>query len=222
MKVLSRSEWAILTIIIVYSFIPTFGGLVRVFELAGGPAIAPVNPRALAAPFPIILHILSSFLFCILGAMQFLPNLRRHYPDVHRVLGRLIAIAGVFSAGSGLWMTHFFAFPSDLQGNLLYWVRIVVGFCMIGFIAWSIVAIRSRHVFQHSSFVLRAYAIGQGASTQTFIGIGWMILSGTEAVGPLRDTMMVFAWALNVLIAEILIWTLLAPATSKLKIMRIH
>ena len=41
MKVLTRAEWAILAAIIIYSFIPTFGGLIRVLELAGGPAIAP-------------------------------------------------------------------------------------------------------------------------------------------------------------------------------------
>ena len=59
--------------------------------------------------------------------------------------------------------------------------------------------------------MLRAYAIGQGASTQTFIGIGWMILFGTEATGLLRDAIMVFAWALNLIIAEALIWVFLAP-----------
>jgi uncharacterized membrane protein len=211
MKVLSRTEWAILAFIIVYSFIPTVGGLVRVLELAGGPAIIPENPRALAAPLPIILHILSSFLFCLLGAVQFLPSIRRYHPAAHRAFGRLIALAGCLSAGSGLWMTHIFTFPADLQGNLLYWVRIVLACLMIGFIAWALIAIRSRNVFQHGASMLRAYAIGQGASTQSFIGIGWMILSGAEAMGPLRDAMMVFAWALNLLIAEVVIWRLLIP-----------
>lgn len=108
-------------------------------------------------------------------------------------------------------MTHFYSFPISLQGNLLYWARIILGCLMIGFIVWSVLAIRSRNILQHSAHMLRAYAIGQGASTQTFIGIGWMILYGTEAAGPQRDAMMVFAWALNLLIAEVLIWAVLAP-----------
>ncbi|MEH6523806.1 DUF2306 domain-containing protein [Sulfitobacter sp.] len=211
MKVLSKSEWTILTLILVYSFIPTFGGLFRVLEFVGGPAIAPDNPRASATPFPIVLHILSSFMFCLLGAIQFLPSIRRQHPAAHRAFGRIVAMAGCLSAGSGLWMTHFYSFPISLQGNLLYWARIILGFLMICFIVWSVIAVRFRNVFQHSAYMLRAYAIGQGASTQTFIGIGWMIFFETEMTGPLRDATMVFAWALNLLIAEVLIWAILAP-----------
>jgi len=211
MKALKKSEWAILIFVLVYSFIPTFGGLFRVLELVGGPAIMPENSRASEIPFPIILHILSSFLFCLFGAIQFLPSIRLKHPAAHRAVGRIVAVAGCLSAGSGLWMTHFYSFPISLQGNLLYWTRIILSTLMFYFIVWSVLAIRSRKVFQHSAYMLRAYAIGQGASTQTFIGIGWMILYGTEATGLLRDVMMVLAWALNMLIAEALILVFLAP-----------
>lgn len=205
MKLLSNREWAILATIIVFSFTPSFGGLVRVLELSGGPAIIPANPRALAEPLPIIAHILGSFVFCIGGAAQFLPSIRRDRPALHRGLGRVVALAGVLSAATGLWMTHFFAFPADLQGGLLYGVRIVVGVAMIGFIACAIVAIKSRYVLQHSAAMLRAYAIGQGASTQTFLAIGWMIATGMEPAGAPRDLLMVSAWVLNITAAEFLI-----------------
>ena len=211
MRILSKFEWTILGLIFVYSFIPAFGGLLRVLELAGGPAIAPENPRALAIPFPIILHILSSFLFCIVGALQFLPSIRRHSPAAHRVLGLAVAIAGCISAASGMWMTHSYVFPEDLQGSLLYWVRIVIGSLMVGFIGWAVIAIRSRNVFQHRASMLRAYAIGQGASTQAILGIGWIIVFGTEPLGPLRDGLMVLAWGSNLLIAEVLIGRIFAP-----------
>lgn len=211
MKFLSKFEWAILALIFVYSFIPTFGGLLRVLELAGGPAIIPENSRALAVPFPIVIHILSSFLFCILGAQQFLPSIRRHHPATHRALGRIIAIAGCISAASGLWLTHSLVFPEELQGHPLYWARIILGSLMIGFIGQAVIAIRSRNIFQHGASMLRAYAIGQGASTQAFMGIGWIIFSGTEPLGPLRDGLMVSAWGLNLLVAEVLVWRLLTP-----------
>lgn len=211
MKVLSRLEWTILVLIFTYSFIPAFGGLFRVLELAGGPAVAPENLRALAAPLPIVLHILTSSLFCLLGVVQFLPSVRRYRPATHRVIGGAVAIAGCISAATGLWMTHTYTFPSELQGNLLYVVRIILGTSMIGLIGWAIIAIRSRNVFQHSASMLRAYAIGQGASTQAFIGIAWIIVFGTEPLGPLRDGMMVFAWMLNLLVAECLIRRFLLP-----------
>lgn len=201
----------LLLFVIAYSFIPAVGGLFRVLELAGGPAIAPENPRALAAPLPIVLHILSSSLFCLLGAVQFLPSIRRHHPATHRAFGRWVAISGCISAATGLWMTHYYALPDEIQGSMLYWVRILLGLSMVGLIVWAVVTIRSRNILRHSASMLRAYAIGQGASTQTFMGIGWIIVFGTDPLGPLRDGMMVFAWVLNLLMAEFLIGKFLTP-----------
>jgi uncharacterized membrane protein len=187
--------------------------LIRVLELAGGPQIAPENPRAWFAPAPIILHILSSSLFCVLGALQFLPSLRRQRLAAHCAIGRVIAAAGCVSALTGLWMTHFYVFPEALQGPSLYWVRMVLGTAMIALIIWAVIAIRSRNVFQHSASMVRAYAIAQGASTQTVLGIAWIIVFGSEAMGPLRDGLMIFAWVLNLLAAEILIRSMLGPRT---------
>ena len=214
---LGRYEWVVLGLIFVYSFIPVVGGLIRVLELAGGPQIAPENPRALLNPTPITLHILSSSLFCVLGAFQFLPSLRRQRPAAHRIMGRVIAVAGCVSALTGLWMTHFYAFPEALQGAALYWVRMVLGAAMIGLIIWAVIAIRSRNVFQHSASMVRAYAIAQSASTQTVFGIAWIIAVGSEAMGPLRDGLMIFAWVFNLLVAEVFIRSILRPPKHRQK-----
>jgi len=214
---LGKSEWAGLGVIFVYSFIPVVGGLIRVLELAGGPQIAPENPRASYAPTPIILHILSSSLFCVLGAFQFLPNLRRQRLAAHRAIGRVIAATGCVSALTGLWMTHFYAFPEALQGASLYWARMVLGTAMTGLIIWAVIAIKSRNAFQHGASMVRAYAIGQGASTQAVMGIAWIIAVGSEAVGPLRDGLMIFAWVLNLLAAEVFIRTMLRPPKRRRK-----
>ncbi|RLJ60491.1 putative membrane protein DUF2306 [Litoreibacter meonggei] len=211
MNTQTRREAGLFALICVYSFIPVIGGLIRLLELSGGPAIAPENLRALSNPIPISVHILSSALFCIGGALQFLPEFRRRHPKAHRVMGRYIAVSGLLSAMTGVWMTHFYLFPEDLQGNLLYWVRMVLGPTMIALIIFAVVAIRSRNVFLHSSFMLRAYVIGQGASTQAILGIFWIIITGAEATGPMRDFIMISAWGLNLAVGEMLIWTLLKP-----------
>ena len=211
MKSISYSEWMFVAIILVYSFVPTFGGLFRVAELLGGTAIIPTNARALTQPLPIVLHILSSFLFCLLGALQFLPSIRRYHPDLHRMNGRVVAAAGCTSALTGLWMTHFFVFPLELQGPLLYSVRIVLSLTMVGLIVWAIMAIRARDMRAHGASMIRAYAIGQGASTQAFLGLGWMAAIGTEPIGLLRDGLMITAWGLNLTVAELIISRLFAP-----------
>jgi len=211
MKIISRREWGVLAFVLAYSFIPSIGGLLRVIELGGGPGIIPENPRALASPVPIVLHAVSSLIFCSVGVIQFLPSLRGRFPALHRAGGRVIALSGVVSALTGLWMTHYFSFPDELQGALLYWTRMFLGALMAGLIVWSVAAIRARNIGAHSAAMLRAYAIGQGASTQTFLGIGWMVSLGSEPLGVERDVMMIFAWLINLLIAELVIRTMFSP-----------
>jgi uncharacterized membrane protein len=206
MQSISRPEKFLFIALVIYSFIPAFGGLFRILELVGGPALGlPDNPRALTAPVVIGLHILSSAVFCLAGAVQFLPSLRRQHAGAHRINGRVVAAAGCLSAATGLWMTHFFSFPLELQGALLYSVRIILSLLMIGLIVWAVMAIRNRNYYQHSACMLRASAIGLGASTQTFVGIGWMIFTGLESQGLMRDSLMVFSWVINLLVAEWLI-----------------
>jgi len=212
-RTISRREGMLLALVLIYSFIPTFGGLLRLVELSGGQALLPTNSRALTYTLPLVVHILSSFLFCILGATQFLPSVRRDHPGLHRMIGRVVAVAGCTSALTGLWMTHFFAFTEDLQGAPLYWVRIVLSLTMVGLIVWAVIAIRSRNVRAHGSAMIRTYAIAQGASTQTFLGMGWMVTVGTEPLGLLRDVIMSSAWGMNFLAAEFLISKLFAPRT---------
>ena len=205
MSSLSRREWAFLALILLYSFIPAVFGLLRLPELLGGPAIIPPNPRAVIDPLPIALHILGSSIFCLVGAVQFLPSLRRHRPVLHRTLGRIVALAGCVSALTGLWMTVAYAFPDALQGPLLFWARVTLSLAMVVFILWAVVAIRARETAAHRAAMLRAYAIGQGASTQTVLLLIAMIFMKTEPLGLNRDVLMVGAWVINLAVAERLI-----------------
>lgn len=205
MHFITRRDWALFALLLLYSFIPAVFGLLRVPELLGGPLILPPNPRAVIDPVPVTLHILSSSVFCLVGAAQFLQSLRHHRPALHRTLGRMVAAAGCASALSGLWMTVFYAFPQTLQGPLLYAARVTFSLAMVAFIVWAIVAIRSRNRAAHRAAMLRAYAIGQGASTQTAFFLIALIIFETEPLGLTRDLLMVWAWVINLACAEILI-----------------
>ena len=202
MKYFTKSEWMILVGLFVLSFIPVSAGIFRLVELGGGAAMLPENPRVTAAPTPVVLHIISVGLYCYLGAFQFLPSIRRHSPKWHRCNGRLMVVSGIISALSGLWMTHFYSFPYELQGDLLYCVRILLGSAMVVFIVLGLAAILRRDIVRHSSWMIRAYAIGQGASTQGLMIMSWIAISGGEPSGLTRDVMMTFAWIINIAIAE--------------------
>ncbi|MFN3225653.1 MAG: DUF2306 domain-containing protein [Hyphomicrobiales bacterium] len=220
MRSLTKSEWAFLAIVVVYSFIPAILSLVRIPELLGAPPIVPPNPRAVIDPVPIILHILASSVFCLAGVVQFLPSLRRDRPAFHKGLGRLVVAAGAISALTGLWMTVFYVFPPALQGPLLYWARVSLSLAMFASLVWAVIAIRARNVASHRAAMLRSYAIGQGASTQTVLLILAMAVSGAEPLGIARDLIMVAAWAINLGAAEFLIRRILATRPFSMAVSR--
>jgi len=198
---LKKPEWFILIGLLLLSFVPCVGGTFRLVELSTGSEILPVNPRIQSAPIPVVYHIVSSVLYCILGAFQFFLSIRRNYPKWHRLAGRLLVVAGIVSAVSGLWMTHYYSFPDHLQGNLLYFIRICVGLSMTAYILLGLSAVLKKRIAQHQAWMIRAYSIGQGAGTQVLITILWVMTVG-EPSGLTRDILMTVAWMINIVVAE--------------------
>lgn len=203
MRNLIKSEWIILTGLLVLSFVPVIGGMFRLVELELGATLGflPENLRIQSAPIPVEFHIISSITFCILGAFQFLLSIRKNYPKWHRLAGRVLVCAGIVSALSGLWMTHYYSFPVSLQGSLLYFVRIIVGLSMTICILLGLSLVLKNRIAQHQAWMIRAYALGQGAGTQVLIMMPWMLTVG-EPGGFARDILMTTAWVINIVVAE--------------------
>lgn len=200
---LKKIEWYLLIGLALLSFVPSIGGIFRFIELVQGSHFdfLPENPRVTLSPVPAIFHLVGSVCYCILGAFQFLPSFREHYRHAHRISGYLLVCAGIVSALSGLWMTCFYSFSQDLQGNLLYVVRILVSLSMVVFICFGIASIHKKRMHQHRAWMIRAYALAQGAGTQVFIALPWLLTIG-EPTGLIRDSLMMTAWLMNLVIAE--------------------
>jgi hypothetical protein len=66
----TKSDWIIPAGLIALSFIPIVAGIFRVVQLGAGAEIVPENARFFAAPLPVVLHIVSSVIYCVLGAFQ--------------------------------------------------------------------------------------------------------------------------------------------------------
>jgi Predicted membrane protein (DUF2306) len=81
-------------------------------------------------------------------------------------------------------------------------------------LAW--LAIRRRDVPRHEAWMIRAYALGQGAGTQA-----GLMLPPTLIIGELayltRDVFMVLAWVINALVAEWIIRRTSPPASQVLQ-----
>src|SRR5688572_7014837 len=83
--------------LVVLVLIPVLAGLHRVSQLALRVPITEENARFFAAPIPVVVHILASIIFCLLGSLQFAKNFRRLNPRWHRLSGRVLVVCGMLA-----------------------------------------------------------------------------------------------------------------------------
>jgi len=62
-------------------------------------------------------------------------------------------------------------------------------------------SVLKKRIAQHQAWMIRAYALGQGAGTQVMITIPWLLTVG-EPGGFTRDILMTAAWVINIVVAE--------------------
>ncbi|MBE1501850.1 putative membrane protein [Amycolatopsis lexingtonensis] len=193
-----RPEWLVPAGLLLLSAVPVAAGSARVAELAGGARVTADNARFFAMPLPVVLHIFGASLFCVLGAFQFVPSLRRR--RWHRVSGRLLVPCGLVAALSGLWMTLFSDLPPG-DGDLLTVFRLFFGTAMAVSIVLATLAIRRRDVRRHRVWMTRGYAIGLGAGTQVLTHVPWALLVGAPGEFT-RAMLMAAGWVINLVVAE--------------------
>jgi hypothetical protein len=195
--------WWVAGGLVVLSLVPAVGGGIRLAELAGAPEVTPANARFVADPGPLVLHIVAATVFCLLGAFQFVPRLRR--TAWHRRAGRLLVPCGLLAAGAGGWMAVVYPdAPGD--GPLLRAMRLAVGAAMLGATGLAFLAVRRRDITTHRRWMIRGYAIGQGAGSQVLTSAFAVLVLGIEAPGEVGRALILGAgWALNIAVAEIVV-----------------
>ena len=191
----SKSEWLLPAGLIGLSFFPVLAGVFRLFQLGGGSGITPENTRFFASPLPIVLHLISVTIYCVLGAFQFAPGFRRRKPGWHRIAGRVVVPCGLVAALTGLWMAHYYPRP-PFDGVLLYAIRLVVGSAMVLFICLGMAAIWRHDLPAHRPWMMRGYALGLGAGTQVLTHLPWFLFPSIRGE-PTRALLMGAGWAIN-------------------------
>ena len=198
-----RGQWLAPTGLILLTLIPILGGVHRVTQLTGGAAVTAANSRFFDSPAPVIIHIVSVTVFSLIGALQFVPALRRRKGGWHRIAGRILIPAGALSALSGIWMVVFYPHPVG-DGLALSVLRIIFGSAMLVSIGLGVRAIVRRNFRDHANWMTRAYAIGAGAGTQALVLIpGSIIFGATHELS--RAVLMGAGWVINLAIAEAVI-----------------
>jgi hypothetical protein len=198
-----KAGWMIPAGLIFLTLLPAFAGIMRLIELSSDVEITARNARFFAAPIPAILHIASTITFCIGGALQFSPSIRRNNPGWHRASGRILIPFGLLCALSGMWMAVSYP-PVFGEGTVLTYIRLAVGAAIVIFLCLGFAAIRQRAFMQHRAWMIRGYALGIAAGTQPLTLAPMLAIPGgftdfTYTLG------LSFGWMLNICVAEWLI-----------------
>ena len=71
-------------------------------------------------------------------------------------------------------------------------------------ISFAVVSVMDGDIATHRAWMIRAYALGQGAGMQVVVLLPWMLLIGKPSMLQ-RDVLMSLAWLINLLVAEMAI-----------------
>jgi uncharacterized membrane protein len=193
--------WLIAAGLAIFGLLP---GLARfLVELVGDPDATQASLSAVSR-LPVVVHGVAGTGFVVLGAFQF-PAARQRSRTWHRRAGRLLVPMGLAAAMSGLWLTLFYPNLRD-SGALLFAFRVTFSTAMAASILISFTAIRRRDVPRHRTWMIRAYALGLGASTQIFtLGFG----GAAFGMGEVTTALLTGAgWVINLGVAE---WVIRRP-----------
>jgi uncharacterized membrane protein len=191
-------RWAVPTALVALVVIPVSAGALRILELAGGPHLLPENQRITDSPAPLVVHVVAAAVLALVGAFQFPTRLRRRHLSWHRRAGRVLVVSGLLVAGSGLWMTLFYAGAPG--GTALWAVRLLVASATATSLVLGFAAIRRRDIRAHRAWMIRAYALAVGAGTQTITeGIAEALLGVDDTSKFLGSTA---GWLVNIAVAE--------------------
>jgi uncharacterized membrane protein len=192
------STWRTPAALLALMIVPLVAGSLRVLEVAGGPSLLPTNPRVDASPAPLVLHVVAAAVYVIAGAFQFPARLRRRHRRWHRRAGRVLIVAGLAVAASGLWMTLFY--PGAPGGDLLWTARLIAASATGASLVLGFTAIRRRDIAAHRAWMIRAYALAVAAGTQTLTqGVGEGIFGTHELSTGLSVSS---GWVINAAVAE--------------------
>jgi hypothetical protein len=147
--------------------------------LAGSPRFAGLDASFAAKAGLTLVHIVPSLLFVILVPVQFVPSLRRRYPSLHRLTGRVVMSLGLAIGISALWLS------ADPIGGIVEAAATTFFGCFFLFSlgrAWW--HIRNGWVDLHREWVTRMVAIALGVATTRPIMAGFFATSTLTGLTP--------------------------------------
>ncbi len=196
-RIFARPLWLV-CILLFATFIPIISAGLRMYQIPTG-QLPPDAIKFTAVPWSLFLHALGGMLFGLLGPLQFAGALKRRFGRLHRITGRVFVVSGLMLGLSSLRLL--LEFP-DGSTWVLVTARGVAGLGLVLALILALVAIIKRDVERHRAWMIRAYAIGMGPATISFIQLPIFLITGKPVEGYAADLMFVASWGINLMIAE--------------------
>ena len=166
--------------------------VLRLAQLAGASITLPDTERILSGNLvPLIAHIVCVIGFNTFGVLQFHARLRHAWPQIHRRIGWAALLCGFCVALSGLWLSLSFH-PADYVTSLLTTFRALASVLLATFLTLGLRAVLCRDFHIHRCWMIRAYALALGTTTQGLLMAMW-----EATLGPLPDAMHAVAFAMG-------------------------
>lgn len=175
--------------------------LVQVVQIPLG-ALPEDSLRLTATPVRHFMHVLGGAAFGILGPIQFSRVLMRRYGLLHRVMGRVFVAAGVMISLSSLSLLWHFP---DTYSTAINSGRLLFGIALGLALAIAMQAIYERDFTRHRNWMIRAYAIGMGATAVTMVFFPIYLITGEPPTGLTSDIVFLGSWTACVVFAECLL-----------------
>jgi uncharacterized membrane protein len=136
-----------------------------------------------------IVHFVPALLFTVILPFQLWPGSRRKYPRLHRITGRVGAVAGVLFSLTGLLLP--FVMPARPFGERAYMTTFG---CLFPILLGCGIAAARRHDFAaHQRWMLRVTAGALGPLTQRVI-LPLVLFAGVDSMPRFWDLFLASAW----------------------------
>ena len=175
--------------------------LVQVVQIPLG-ALPQDSQRLSVVPIWHLMHVLGGATFGILGPIQFGRVLMRRYGLMHRVIGRVFVAAGAMISLSSLSLLWHFPDTYSVamsSGRLLFGIALGVA------LAIAMQTIHRQDFTRHRNWIIRAYAIGMGATATLMVFFPIFVITGEPPRGLISDILFLGSWVGCVVLAEALV-----------------
>ncbi len=157
----------------------------------------------------VALHVIGGLTFGLLGTLQVAPWFRNRSLRRHRVVGRVVVLAGAVAGFSALSLNVVHPPAEGLAKQIGIYV---FGTFFLFALTMAVLKIRRGALADHRAWMLRAYAVGMGPASQALIGLA-LALSLGEVPVALSVAGHQAGWILNLGIAE---WAIRTPGRRPL------